>query len=123
MVLPSTLLMTPAELVASSMIKLGDHILLEFLGCSKFGNSIANSQAQYIESIFEAAAKAGQLQGDTITSKTLSDLGKTRSFGAPTFSICNSVSIFNIVFTSERVPLTFLLNFSFVSLAIKVWCG
>ena len=38
LVLPSTLLMTPAELVASSMIKLGDHILLEFLGCSKFGN-------------------------------------------------------------------------------------
>ena len=122
MVFPSTLLKTPAELVASTMIKLGDHIPLEFLGCSKFGNRIALARHNIL-SVFEAASKAGQLQGDTITSKTLSDLGKTRSFGAPTFSICNSVSIFNIVFTSERVPLTFLLNFSFVSLAIKVWCG
>ena len=59
LVLPSTLLMTPAELVASSMIKLGDHILLEFLGCSKFGNRIALPRHNILRVFLKLPPKQG----------------------------------------------------------------
>ena len=59
LVLPSTLLMTPAELIASSMIKFGDHILLEFLGCSKFGNRIALARHNILRVFLKLPPKQG----------------------------------------------------------------